>query len=130
MLCRINTESAPDGMMELTSQGAGTMWYLPPECFMPRTSDGGPRISTKVDVWSAGVMLYQMLFGCKPFGHGQSQEQFYRESTCSKEVLHFPSRPVVSDIAKEFISLCLTRDVSARPDVASAAKHPYIRPSR
>ncbi len=29
--------------MELTSQGAGTYWYLPPECFETPT----PRISSK-----------------------------------------------------------------------------------
>lgn len=29
--------------MELTSQGAGTYWYLPPECF-----DANPHISPKV----------------------------------------------------------------------------------
>jgi tousled-like kinase len=50
--------------MELTSQGVGTYWYLPPECF-----DQSPKISSKVDVWSAGVIFYEMLYGKKPFGH-------------------------------------------------------------
>lgn len=31
--------------MELTSQGAGTYWYLPPECF--ETGPQPPRISSK-----------------------------------------------------------------------------------
>ena len=35
--------------MELTSQGAGTYWYLPPECFV--VGDAPPQISSKVDVW-------------------------------------------------------------------------------
>jgi tousled-like kinase len=43
--------------MELTSQGAGTYWYLPPECF---GKDGVPRISSKVDVWSLGIIFYQV----------------------------------------------------------------------
>ena len=60
--------------MELTSQGAGTYWYLPPECF-----DDNPRISTKVDVWSLGVIVYQMLFGKRPFGEGRSQERILTE---------------------------------------------------
>jgi tousled-like kinase len=124
-------QSAPDGMMELTSQGAGTMWYLPPECFASKgPGNPGPRISTKVDVWSAGVILYQMLFGGKPFGHGQTQEQFYRENTCAREKLQFPLRPGISENAKEFIRLCLTRNVADRPDVRTAARHPFLAEAR
>lgn len=130
-LSKINTESAPDGMMDLTSQGAGTMWYLPPECFAPKVAGGGgPRISTKVDVWSAAVILYQCLFGSKPFGNGQSQEQFFRENTASKQSLQFPARPGVSDAAKDFMRFCLTRNVADRPDVHAASKHPFLHTGR
>lgn len=64
--------------MELTSQGAGTYWYLPPECF--DTSSGAPKISSKVDVWSVGVIFYQCIYGKRPFGHGQSQQVGLRRS--------------------------------------------------
>ncbi|KAJ4829154.1 hypothetical protein Tsubulata_032710 [Turnera subulata] len=84
--------------MELTSQGAGTYWYLPPECFeLSRT----PLISSKVDVWSAGVLFYQMLFGKRPFGHDQTQERILREDTIIKaRRVEFPSKPTVSNEAK------------------------------
>ncbi|XP_022729156.1 serine/threonine-protein kinase TOUSLED-like isoform X2 [Durio zibethinus] len=84
--------------MELTSQGAGTYWYLPPECFeLSKT----PLISSKVDVWSAGVLLYQMLFGRRPFGHDQTQERILREDTIIKaRKVEFPSRPTISNEAK------------------------------
>ena len=34
--------------MELTSQGAGTYWYLPPECFEISMPGQAPKISNKV----------------------------------------------------------------------------------
>ena len=46
--------------IKLTSQGAGTYWYLPPETFVPDRS-----ISSKVDIWSVGVITYQCIYGKK-----------------------------------------------------------------
>ncbi|XP_073141263.1 serine/threonine-protein kinase TOUSLED [Henckelia pumila] len=110
--------------MELTSQGAGTYWYLPPECFeLSKT----PLISSKVDVWSAGILLYQMLFGRRPFGHDQSQERILREDTIIKaRKVEFPSRPSASNEAKDFIRRCLTYNQAERPDVLSIASDPYL----
>ncbi|KAD6453350.1 hypothetical protein R6Q59_015178 [Mikania micrantha] len=110
--------------MELTSQGAGTYWYLPPECFELTKI---PLISSKVDVWSAGILLYQMLFGKRPFGHDQTQERILREDTIIKaRKVEFPSRPSVSNEAKEFIRRCLTYNQEERPDVLTIAQDPYL----
>ncbi|CAM6114535.1 unnamed protein product [Calypogeia fissa] len=110
--------------MELTSQGAGTYWYLPPECFEVNRT---PLISSKVDVWSAGVLFYQMLFGRRPFGHEQSQERILREDTIVKaHKVEFPARPSVSSEAKDFIRRCLTYSQAERPDVLTAAQDPYL----
>ncbi|KAA8550116.1 hypothetical protein F0562_001800 [Nyssa sinensis] len=110
--------------MELTSQGAGTYWYLPPECFeLSKT----PLISSKVDVWSAGILLYQILFGRRPFGHDQTQERILREDTIIKaRKVEFPSRPAVSNEAKDFIRRCLTYNQAERPDVLTIAQDPYL----
>ncbi|KAL4200387.1 hypothetical protein AMTRI_Chr03g149400 [Amborella trichopoda] len=110
--------------MELTSQGAGTYWYLPPECFELNKT---PLISSKVDVWSAGVLLYQMLFGKRPFGHDQTQERILREDTIIKaRKVEFPSRPSVSNEAKDLIRRCLTYNQAERPDVLTIAQDPYF----
>jgi tousled-like kinase len=55
-------ENNDNTSLELTSQGAGTYWYLPPECFHTGTGPDTPRISTKVDIWSLGVIFYQAIF--------------------------------------------------------------------
>ncbi|CAN6695241.1 unnamed protein product [Malus baccata var. baccata] len=114
--------------MELTSQGAGTYWYLPPECFeLSKT----PLISSKVDVWSAGILLYQMLFGRRPFGHDQTQERILREDTIIKaRKVEFPSRPAISNEAKEFIRRCLTYNQAERPDVIGIAQDPFLTYSK
>ncbi|KAL6276676.1 hypothetical protein ACE6H2_020277 [Prunus campanulata] len=114
--------------MELTSQGAGTYWYLPPECFeLSKT----PLISSKVDVWSAGILVYQMLFGRRPFGHDQTQERILREDTIIKaRKVEFPSRPAISNEAKDFIRRCLTYNQAERPDVLAIAQDPFLTYSK
>ncbi|XP_078435657.1 protein kinase superfamily protein [Wolffia australiana] len=114
--------------VELTSQGAGTYWYLPPECFECHKT---PLISSKVDVWSVGVILYQMLFGRRPFGHDQSQERILREATIvNARKVDFPSRPTVSNEAKDLIRRCLTYNQLERPDVLTLAQDPYFSYSK
>ena len=115
--------------LELTSQGAGTYWYLPPECFETGAGGAGaPKISAKVDVWSLGVIFFQMLYGRRPFGHELTQEKILREETILRAArqLDFPDKPTVSAEAKAFIRRCLTYRQAERPDVAAAASDPYI----
>ncbi|XP_050284966.1 serine/threonine-protein kinase TOUSLED isoform X3 [Quercus robur] len=127
-LSKIVEENVGSQGMELTSQGAGTYWYLPPECFeLSKT----PLISSKVDVWSAGILFYQMLFGRRPFGHDQTQERILREDTIIKaRKVEFPSRPAVSNEAKELIRRCLTYNQADRPDVLAIAQDPYLTYSK
>jgi len=112
---------------ELTSQGAGTYWYLPPECFP--TDDSIPYIGPKVDIWSLGVLFYQMLYGKKPFGHGLSQQEFVQHRFSvhgASHVVTFPSQPPVSEHAKDFLRRCLEPQVDRRWDVDQAASHPLL----
>lgn len=117
---------APDAAesMELTSQGAGTYWYLPPECFV---TSQAVRISNKVDVWSIGVIYYQMLFGKRPFGDGMSQDRVLSDNTMlnAREV-RFPTSMKVSPEAKQFIQQCLTYDQTFRPTVGQVCKSSYL----
>ncbi|KAL6005124.1 hypothetical protein ACLOJK_005685 [Asimina triloba] len=88
--------------MELTSQGAGTYWYLPPECFeLSKT----PLISSK--------------------------ERILREDTIIRaRKVEFPSRPSVSNEAKDLIRRCLTYNQADRPEVLTIAQDPYLSYSK
>jgi tousled-like kinase len=85
--------------LELTSQGVGTYWYLPPECF--DTSRNPPGISSKVDIWSLGVILYELVFGSRPFGQNCTQDKILKEGIIlnAKQVT-FPPKPIVSKLCK------------------------------
>ncbi len=89
----------PEHGMDLTSQGAGTYWYLPPEVFVQGPNP--PKISSKVDVWSLGCIFFQCLYGRKPYGHNQSQAAILENQTILKaKEIEFPAKPIVSDGAK------------------------------
>lgn len=124
--------------IENTSIGAGTYWYLPPECMIGQ-ENSGVKISNKVDVWSTGVVFFEALFRRRPFGHNQSQEMLFRstigggqsfqvEFPSSKEFSREFSKVTVD--AKEFIKRLLTVDREARPDVIQAYGDSYLRPPR
>ena len=124
-LSKIMTNSE-DTQIELTSQGAGTYWYLPPECFR---MDQVVMISQKVDIWSAGVIFFQMLFGKRPFGDEFSQDKFFRQSSTilNTQQVIFPDRIKVSDEAKDLIQKCLSPNPRERPFAKQILqKHPFF----
>ena len=114
----------------LSRQGAGTWHYLPPECFFLDQ----PQISSKVDVWSVGVILFECLYGTLPFGlrdnysHVEFRNNVVHIMTNETTRLTFPEEPKLSEAARAFISKCLTHAKAERPDVVALLKDDFLLP--
>ncbi|XP_022933282.1 phosphoenolpyruvate carboxylase kinase 1-like [Cucurbita moschata] len=97
----------------------GTPFYVAPEVLR------GSEYGRKVDVWSAGVILYTMLAGFRPF-YGESATDVFE--AVLRGNLRFPTRVFrsVSSAAKDLIKKMICRDVSKRFSAEQALRHPWI----
>lgn len=85
----------------------GTPYYVAPEVIAGRNYD------EKVDIWSAGVVLYIMLAGFPPF-YGDSASEIFE--AVLRANLRFPTRTFssVSPAAKDLLRKMLCKDVTRR----------------
>jgi len=97
----------------------GTPDYVAPEILSMES------ITLSADIWSLGVVAYVLLTGFSPFGGDTDQETLRNITTAT---LDFPPELFegVSDLAKEFISLCLVRDATQRPTVKECLSHTWL----
>jgi serine/threonine protein kinase/Flp pilus assembly protein TadD len=79
---------------------AGTLAYMAPEQLR------GERAAARSDVWSLGVVLYEMITGSRPYS---GDTQF----TLTASILADPPRPLPANVPaglKRIVSRCLTKD--------------------
>ncbi|CAN6462184.1 unnamed protein product [Victoria cruziana] len=97
----------------------GTAYYVAPEVLW------GKEYDEKVDVWSAGVILYVLLSGIPPFRGDTTGETF---ESVLRANLRFPPRIFhsVSSAAKDLIRKMLRKEVSRRFSAEEVLRHPWI----
>ncbi|KAF5203033.1 kinase domain [Thalictrum thalictroides] len=97
----------------------GTPYYVAPEVV------SGRDYNEKVDVWSAGVILYIMLAGIPPF-YGDSATEIFQ--AVLRGNLRFPTRNFhsLSSSAKDLLRNMLCKDVSRRFSAEQVLRHPWI----
>ena len=76
-----------------------------------------------VDVWSVGVLCYELCTGHAPFESSRSREDTYRKIL---EVdLKFPK--YLSVDVKDFVKRLLIRDPQKRMSLEEAMEHPWVK---
>ncbi|VDN56763.1 unnamed protein product [Dracunculus medinensis] len=93
----------------------GTLDYLPPEMIRGDCHD------EKVDLWSLGVLCFELLVGKPPFESRTSNETYH---LISKVCFEFPD--FVPDGARDLISKLLKKAPNRRLPLAKVMKHPWI----
>eukprot|EP00252_Welwitschia_mirabilis_P021503 TRINITY_DN5532_c0_g2_i1.p2 TRINITY_DN5532_c0_g2~~TRINITY_DN5532_c0_g2_i1.p2 ORF type:complete len:111 (-),score=16.80 TRINITY_DN5532_c0_g2_i1:79-411(-) len=76
-----------------------------------------------VDIWSLGVLCYEFLYGFPPFEEKDHSGTYRR---IRKVDLKFPSKPYVSDAAKDLIEKLLLKDSVRRLPLHKVLRHPWI----
>ena len=82
------------------------------------------RYDHRVDIWAVGVLLYELLVGCPPFG-SQLDSEDKTEHRILEGSISFP-KGVVSPLAKSFILKALTYTWTERPSALELLRHPWI----
>lgn len=100
--------------------------YMAPEVL------GGGRYGPKADVWSAGVIIYQLLYGRHPFqplgvgessGEGARQQSLLRDDMAAGLRRRQPWPPLIHDVsdgAKDLIRTMLEPNPRKRPTALQA----------
>lgn len=104
----------------LRSTVIGSLAYISPEQLKQGSYD------EKIDVWSLGVMAYEMMIGKSPY-----QEDIIKiaQNQIPPELseLRFPGEVELTPEAKDFLSSMLHLDPLRRLGIAEALKHSFIR---
>ncbi len=90
----------------LMTQNIGSTKYMAPEIYKSRTYD------QKCDVWSFGIMVFELLYGKTPWTGKKEYDLF--ENHILKEKLEFPKIPKRSLKMKKFIQKMLVVDPKER----------------
>ncbi|KAI9003529.1 kinase-like domain-containing protein [Hyaloraphidium curvatum] len=93
-----------------------------PLCLSPEVVRGKP-YGPKVDVWAAGILLFQLFCRRTPFEDSANYADLYRRIAAADYVvppLSFP--PGAADL----LSRLLEPDPSRRPTAAEALRHPWL----
>jgi len=105
---------------EKMSEQCGTPAYIAPEILLDKGYEG-----FAVDIWSAGVVLYAMLYGTVPFKANNMSE-------LQKMIIKakFTLQEGISKEAKDLLIKILEKDPNQRITIPNIIAHPWMRDAK
>ncbi|CEP61506.1 serine/threonine protein kinase DUN1 LALA0_S03e04368g [Lachancea lanzarotensis] len=111
------------GEMQFTNTLCGTPSYVAPEV-LKKTG-----YTSKVDLWSAGVLLYVCLCGFPPFSEQLSPPSMKEQILQGKVAFYSPYWDEIDDHCLHLISNLLVANPAFRFDVQNTIDHPWFSKS-
>eukprot|EP00743_Colponemidia_sp_Colp-15_P008115 GILK01008796.1.p1 GENE.GILK01008796.1~~GILK01008796.1.p1 ORF type:complete len:1048 (+),score=210.74 GILK01008796.1:125-3145(+) len=120
-----------DTMNIVRESQVGTLSYMAPESIGISPSQHSMskqplKLGRPSDIWSLGIILYQIVYGRTPFSHLQPMQRLL----CIPDPNFKIEFPAIQDSALlDVMKRCLKRTPSERPTMAQLLDHPFLRPS-
>ena len=104
---------------EVLTKPCGTPYYVAPEVLMGR-------YNAKCDIWSLGVICFMLVSGYPPFSGGTDTEVLMAVKAGR---WRFNANPfsTISAECKNFLKMCMTRDVELRPNAEQLMNHKWLQ---
>jgi len=109
----------PAASLTLIGQLLGTPYYMSPEQWGELPRDGNAEVDNRTDIYSFGVMLYELVSGVRPFG-GKSVADLRRAHVEVAPRLLHEVAPGVGVAFSRAVSRALAKDRADRPVTAGA----------
>jgi serine/threonine protein kinase len=115
----VSASADATGTTGLTSLGValGTPAYMAPE-----QATASPNTDHRADIYSLGIVAYEMLTGTPPFG-GRSAQQVLAAQVVEEPELVERRRPAVPPMLATLVRECLAKRPADRPQTAAQVMH-------
>ena len=103
----------------------GTPYFMAPEMLLGLEEEGQAGYATKVDVWSLGIMVGELMNrGQAPWPSFSNPAQAFMHIATPTSVPQIPER--LSEAGRDFMRQCTLRDPQQRPSAEQLQSHPWI----